>query len=229
MSLTPLSRCKTCCCYFRCASLAHTPIYPAIMLQDLLLLLQVRLYIYVLILLYMCPHATIYVSSYHCICVLILLYILQKLLRMLQVLLCVLMPVLLCISLPHTPIYLAAAYQYICVLMPVLLCISLPHTPPTYLAPSYHYTYVLILLCVLILLYVSSYYYMCPRLECCLREISLSLSLHTHTQSKELIGVLFTRELVVKTWNNFIAQRAPSIGSLKRQVQQPRAIYVYVV
>ena len=60
-------------------------------------------------------------------------------------------------------------------------------------------------------------------------SLSLSLSVCTHAQSKELIGVLFTRELVVKTWNNFIAQRAPSIGSLKRQVQQPPAIYVYVV
>jgi hypothetical protein len=37
---------------------------------------------------------------------------------------------------------------------------------------------------------------------------------------------MFTRELVIKTWNNFMAQRAPTIGSLKRQVQEPPAIYV---
>ena len=102
------------------------------------------------------------------------------------------------------------------------------------------YAHVVIILCICphtmrwhTCIYMSSYYYISAEQGADLsvvyaRTLSLSLSLHTHTltQSKELIGVLFTRELVVKTWNNFIAQRAPTIGSLKRQVQEPRAIYV---
>jgi hypothetical protein len=87
---TPLSRCKTCCCYFRCASLPHTPIYPAITLQDLLLLLQVRLactYSYIPrhhaarpaaatpgAPVYICLHTAVYVSSCYYLCVLIPLY-----------------------------------------------------------------------------------------------------------------------------------------------------------
>jgi hypothetical protein len=131
----------------------------------------------VLILLYMCPHTTIYVSSYHCICVLILL------LRRLGPFLLV-SPQVFSYYYTYTTIYVSS-YHYKCVLVPLYMC---PHA--TVNVSSYHYICVLILLlrrlgpfllvspqvflyyyiCVLILLYmcphhttiyVSSYHYMC--------------------------------------------------------------------
>ena len=85
----------------------------------------------VLILLHMCPHTTVSVSSYCCICVLMLLYM--------------------C---PHTAMYLVSSYYcmcphttasvssycYICVLMLLYLC---PHTAASV---SSYYLFVLILL-----------------------------------------------------------------------------------
>ncbi len=51
--------------------------------------------------LYMCPHVTVYVSSYYCICVLILLYMY-----------------------PHTTVYVSS-YYCICVLIVLCMC---PHS-----------------------------------------------------------------------------------------------------
>jgi hypothetical protein len=101
----------------------------------------------------MCPHTTIYVSSYCYICVLILLYM--------------------C---PHTAIYVSS-YFYICVLILLYMC---PHTenlepafgslqvPPTsaiclLYVSSYYNICVLILLymCPHTAIYVSSYCYIC--------------------------------------------------------------------
>ncbi len=101
----------------------------------------------VLILLYMCPHTTIYASSYYHICFLILLY--------------------LC---PHTTIYVSS-YYYICVLILVYMC---SHT--TMYVSSYCYVCVLILLCMCphTTMYVSSYYYTCATSPC-LAPSSISL------------------------------------------------------
>ncbi len=112
-------------------------------------------YICVLILLYVCPHPTIYVSSYYCTCppnttsVLILLYMCPH------------------TKCPHTTIYVSSyhyvsLHYYICVLTLLYIC---PHTP-IYLASSYY--------CISIAhsarlsgiapvphIYVSPYYYIC--------------------------------------------------------------------
>jgi hypothetical protein len=106
------------------------------------------------ILLYMCPHTTIYVSSYCYICVLILLYghtyssIRTHMCKCGNILLhiCVLILLYMC---PHTTI---------CVLIQLYLC---PHT--TIYLSSYYYIFVLILLyiCPHTTIYLSSYYYTC--------------------------------------------------------------------
>ena len=89
-------------------------------------------HIYGPIILYMCPHATIYMSPYYYIYVRILLYIY-----------------------PHTTIYMSA-YYYIYV--PILLYIC-PHT--TIYMPAYYYIQVPILLyiCPHTTIYMSPYYY----------------------------------------------------------------------
>jgi hypothetical protein len=81
-----------------------------------------------------CPHTTIHVSSYYCICVLILLYARPRTAICVLLILCVLILLYMC---PHTST---------CVL---LLYVSARHLS------SYCYT------CVLLLLYVSSYHYTC--------------------------------------------------------------------
>jgi hypothetical protein len=79
----------------------------------------------VLILLYMCPHTTIYVSSHYYICVLILLYMCPQYYYMCpHTTICVLILLYMC---PHTTINVSS-YYYICVLIllsyvPLYYCI----------------------------------------------------------------------------------------------------------
>ena len=87
------------------------------------------------ILLYMCPHTPIYVSSYFYICVLILLYMCPHTTICVLILLCMCPHTTMCVLIliyvcPHTAIYVSA-YQYMC-----------PHTTSIC---------ILILLCVLIM------------------------------------------------------------------------------
>jgi hypothetical protein len=84
----------------------------------------------------MCPHTTVCVSSYYCICVLILLYVSSYY--------CVCVLILLCMC-PHTTVYMSS-YYCICVLM-------LLHLSSCFCV------------CVLMLLYVSSYYYVSSSLH----------------------------------------------------------------
>jgi hypothetical protein len=123
-----------------------------------------HVYLYVLILLYMCRHTAICVSSYCYICVLILLYVCPHTAIYVSSY-CYICVVILLYACPHTAIYVSS-YCYMCVLILLYMC---PHTAMC--VSSYCYICVLILLyvcphtaiCVLILLYVSSYCYMCPR------------------------------------------------------------------
>jgi hypothetical protein len=99
----------------------------------------------VLILLYMCPHATVYVSSYYCICVLILLYMCpHALLTLVSSVLKNIVGLLQEFDAVHVPIEVRSLY----------MC---PYT--TIYVSSYYY------ICVLILLYIgtcrSSTPYMC--------------------------------------------------------------------
>jgi hypothetical protein len=107
-----------------------------------------------LILLYMCPHAPMYVSSYSYICVLMLLYV--------------------C---PHTPIYVSSC-SYVCVLMLLYLCVLVPlHICYT----IYIYGTVLCsaaTLCVLILLYIPTHIYIVLVLYTCPRTTICDLLLH---------------------------------------------------
>jgi hypothetical protein len=94
----------------------------------------------VLMLLYMCPHTTICVSSHYCICVLILLYMCPHTTAVYLA--------------PHTTICVSSHYC-ICVLTLLYMC---PHTSAVYLAPhttiyvSSHYWICVLIVCVLILL-----------------------------------------------------------------------------
>jgi hypothetical protein len=87
----------------------------------------------VLILLYMCPHTTVYVSSYYYMCP--------------HTTICFL--ILLCMC-PHTTVYVSS-YYYVCVLILLYMC---PHTTICVL--------ILLYMCPHTTIYVSSYYYMCP-------------------------------------------------------------------
>ena len=111
------------------------------------------------ILLHMCPHTTICLSSYYYTRVLILLYM-----CLLYTAICVVILLYMCL---HTPIYVSTLYCYICVVILLYIC---PHTS-MYLSSYYYIRKVIhmsalqmlklynnyITICVLILLY------MCPR------------------------------------------------------------------
>ncbi len=92
----------------------------------------------VLILLYICPHTTIYVSSYYYTCVLILPYLCPNNTKCVSSSYHIFVPILLYVS----------SYSYICVRILPYMCS--------------HDT-----ICVLILPYVSSYYHMCLHTTIC--------------------------------------------------------------
>ncbi len=87
-----------------------------------------------LMLLYMCPHTAIYVSSYCYICVLILLYMCPHTALYVSSCcsICVLLLLYMC---PHTAIYVSSCC-YICVLMLLYMC---PHTALYVSAAAYWY------------------------------------------------------------------------------------------
>jgi hypothetical protein len=97
-----------------------------------------------LILLYMCPHTTICVSSYCYMCVLILLYVCPHTAVCVSSYCCVCVLLLLCMR-PHTGIYVSS-YCYMSIILK-LLCMC----PPAIYLSTYYCA-----------IYLSSYYYMCP-------------------------------------------------------------------
>jgi hypothetical protein len=129
-----------------------------------LILLYGSLYHYIcfLILLYMCPHTTIYVSAFYyvCVCVLMLLYY---------------MSLSLSLSLSHTHTHtkapLVITHQHpiysVLMLLYVVVCRARPYKFPhtTIHVSSYYYICVLILLCMCphTTIYVSPYYYISRR------------------------------------------------------------------
>jgi hypothetical protein len=67
------------------------------------------------ILLYLCPHTTVYVSAYYCICVRILLHV--------SAYYCICVRILLYLC-PHTTVYVFA-YCYVCVLIVLYVCVRI--------------------------------------------------------------------------------------------------------
>jgi hypothetical protein len=213
---------------------------PAITLQDLLLLLQVRLactYSYIPrhhaarpaaatpgASLYICPHTAVYVSSCYYLCVLIPLYMCPYTTIYLAKAAADAAGAPVC---PHASasVYLASAYSYISSgRIPVYMC---PHAgAPVYLASTYssYISSALIPLhicphttmcphttiCVLILLYVSSIGVLFTR------DLSLSLSTHTHTEQGAHWSVVYAR-----TGCQDLEQLHRATRALNRQSQAP--------
>ncbi len=154
-------------------------------------------YICVLILLYMCPHTAIYVSSYCYICVLILLYM--------------------C---PHTAIYVSS-YCYICVLVPGfctrycetswLVDVLKRNCNFVYLFLAFwHGTHtmcpILLFIYYIYTIYVSSYHHICV-----LVTIPSSLTRNSHNPRTPCFSLLFLSlfflffflQLPTKCWHPF--------------------------
>ncbi len=129
-------------------------------------------YTCVLILLYMCPHATIYVSSYYNMC-------------------------------PHATTHVSS-YSYICVVMLLYLC---PHTLADVCAEADFFCFWMIFFpgrtqipLYVWLLYVSSYCYMCPHPSTCVL-ILLYVSSYYYIFHVRMLGRMCAKRLIfVSRW-----------------------------